>query len=264
MAGSGKISRRKVLENLSQSIAAIGLGGLAWGTAIQSSGKPSLLLRPPGALPEDDFIKACLKCGQCVDACPYDSLKLISVADEGLNGTPYFTARKIPCYMCTDYPCIKECPSKALTEEGITVDEVTSINNSKMGLAVIHKESCIAYWGIHCSACYRACPLMGKAISLIFDKNEQTKKHANLKPVINGEICTGCGLCEHVCITEKAAIKVLPRDVAEGKTGDHYLKSWDASDEERLHNIQETGEKNDDLNSAMDYLNSDEGLIDKE
>ena len=46
--------------------------------------------------------------------------------------------------------------------------------------------------------------------------NEQGK-HAFLKPVVNTDICTGCGLCEKACVTEKPAIFVLPREVASWK-----------------------------------------------
>lgn len=263
MSKNEKISRRKVFSNLTQGIASVGIGGLVWGSALKSSGKKSFVLRPPGALDEKSFNKACLKCGQCVEACPYDTLKLSEVADGNTNGTPFYDAREIPCYMCTDYPCIKQCPTLALTEEAISVDQTASINNAQMGLAVVHKESCIAYWGIQCDACYRSCPLMGEAITLEFEKNEVTQKHANLKPVINSDVCTGCGVCEHVCVVEKTAIKVFPREVATGEVGDHYLKSWDSDDENRLNNQDLNKKDNDDVNSALDYLNSDD-LIDEE
>ena len=259
-----KISRRKVFTNLTQGVAGIGLGGLIWGTALKSSGTSSFVMRPPGALPEADFKKACIKCGQCVEACPYNTLKLSTASDDKLNGTPFFEARTVPCYMCTDYPCIKECPTLALTEEAISKDEKPSIDHAKMGLAVIHKESCIAFGGIRCDACYRACPLIGEAITLEMEKNKQTQKHANLKPVINSDVCTGCGLCEHVCVVEKAAIKVLPRDIATGEVGDHYLRSWKSEDEDRLLKPKKITKENDDVNSALDYLNSDDDLIDKE
>lgn len=262
MQDSNKISRRKLLKNLPQGLAVLGMGGFLWGTALKSVATDRLVLRPPGALPEKDFLKACLKCGLCVTACPYDTLKLAPASDGKLAGTPYFVAREIPCYLCTDYPCIKECPSKALSVEIITVEQEASINNSRMGLAIIHEESCIAYQGIHCSACYRACPLMGEAIKLVFDKNQQTLMHANLKPVVDGNICTGCGLCEHACIIEKAAIKVFPREVAEGKTGDHYLNSWNAKEEEKLKNHQDKKENND-TESTLDYLNNN-NLLDNE
>ena len=137
--------------------------------------------------------------------------------------------------MCTNYPCTEACPSgalylKRLCRNGGDPD----IAHAEMGLAIIHRESCIAFWGIQCDACYRACPLMDEAISLEMEKNIVTGTHANLKPVVNSEACTGCGVCEHVCVVEKSAIKVLPGDIALGEVGDHYIKSWEAEDEQRI------------------------------
>ncbi|NOY96719.1 MAG: ferredoxin-type protein NapG [Chlorobi bacterium] len=258
-----KISRRGVLGKVTQGFAVLGFGGFLWGGALRDFSRADLVLRPPGALPEADFQKACIKCGQCVVACPYDSLVVAAPGDGVPNGTPHFIARDIPCYMCTDYPCIEECPSEALTVDMVTSDGKASINNAKMGLAVIHKESCIAYWGIQCDACYRACPLIGEAITLELEQNEQTKKHANIKPVVNSDACTGCGICEHVCVVEKAAIRVLPREIATGEVGAHYLKSWDESDENRIRSIKEKKESNGDIHSTLDYLNNLDGLIDE-
>ncbi len=59
------------------------------------------------------------------------------------------------------------------------------INKAQMGVAVIDDNSCIAFWGIQCDACYRACPLLGQAISIEYSKNERTGKHAFLKPVVH-------------------------------------------------------------------------------
>ena len=50
-----------------------------------------------------------------------------------------------------------------------------------MGIAVVDNQSCIAFWGIQCDACYRACPLMDEAITLEYGRNERTGKHAFLK-----------------------------------------------------------------------------------
>ena len=104
----------------------------------------------------------------------------------------------------------------------------------QMGVAIIDIKDCIAYWGIQCDACYRACPLLDKAIYMEYRKNERTGKHAKLLPVVDPDHCTGCGLCEHACVTEIAAIKVLPREVALGRVGKHYVKGWSKSDEARL------------------------------
>jgi len=102
------------------------------------------------------------------------------------------------------------------------------INKARMGVAVIDENTCVAYheWGLQCDICYRVCPLLDRAISLKYERNERTGKHAFLVPVVHRDACTGCGICEERCITEEAAIKVMPLAVVSGKTGSHYLRGW--------------------------------------
>ena len=69
--------------------------------------------------------------------------------------------------------------------------------------------------------------------------NKRTGKHAFLLPVVHSDYCTGCGLCEHACVVEKAAIFVLPIEYAEGKVGTHYVKGWDSGDQQRVKNAKE-------------------------
>ncbi len=257
-------SRREILKNLFKTSAAAGSGALLWGTVAEGTVASAIMLRPPGALNNDTFIQACIKCGKCVEVCPYDTLKLSTPTDNMGVGTPYYTPRKVPCYMCTNYPCTEACPTGALHVDNLSqANENPDINNARMGLAVIHKETCIAYWGIQCDACYRACPLMDKAIILEKVKNKVTGKHANLQPIINSDTCTGCGLCEKVCVVEKAAIRVLPLDISTGQVGKHYIKSWEKDDEQRIESIGKSSDSDkEDINSALDYLNDDDALFD--
>jgi ferredoxin-type protein NapG len=215
------VSRRDFLAGpfRSRNLALAATGALAWSRLVDDAGGSEISIRPPGAQADGDFLASCIKCGQCVEACPFDTLRLATVTDDRALGVPYFEPRATPCYMCEDTPCIGACPTDAL--------EPTAIDDSRMGLAVlIDQESCLAFQGLRCEVCYRACPLLGKAIRLDLRPQERTGKHAYFLPVVDSEQCTGCGRCEHSCILEEAAIKVLPRTLAKGKLGEHYRFGW--------------------------------------
>jgi len=220
--GGRRISRRRFLTDTAKTACGVSLFGLAVGlNARQSMALPAEAIRPPGALPEKDFLSACTRCGMCVRDCPYDILKLSELGENVASGTPYFTARTGPCEMCEDIPCIVACPTNALDHS------LTDIDKSRMGLAVmIDQEACIAFLGLRCEVCYNACPLQSKALKLVVRPNTRTGMHAIFQPVVYSEYCTGCGLCEKVCILEESAIKVLPIRLAKGELGHHYRKSW--------------------------------------
>ena len=183
---------------------------------------PAYAIRPPGALPEEKFLGACLRCGQCVRGCPYDVLRLASVGEEVPTGTPYFIARENPCRMCEDIPCMKACPSGALSKS------LETIYKSKMGLAVLlDHENCLNHLGLRCDVCYRACPLIDEAITLEAQVNRRSGVHTLFIPIIHSKHCTGCGKCEHSCVLDNAAIKVLSIDHARGELGKHYRLGWE-------------------------------------
>jgi ferredoxin-type protein NapG len=250
--------RRKFLLNMARSVGVASLAGLTWSAYVDEVTASSLILRPPGALKEEDFLATCIKCGMCVEACPYDTLLLAKPGDHKPIGTPYFIPREIPCYMCPDIPCVPVCPTGALDQASVTNKETNEldINIADMGLAVIDDESCIAFWGIQCDACYRACPILGSAITIEYNKNERTGKHAFMKPIVHSDACTGCGLCERACVTEKPAIFILPRENALGKAGDYYIKGWDKKDDQRVENAKATINTTEiSKKTAMDSLN---------
>ncbi|MDC7242889.1 MAG: ferredoxin-type protein NapG [Sphaerochaetaceae bacterium] len=255
--------RRRFFLTMARATGLAALGGLVWSAYVDEVSASALILRPPGALDEEEFLKTCIKCGMCVEACPYDTLKLASPGSNQPIGTPYFEPRDVPCYMCTDIPCVPVCPTKALDITKLSTNNQLDINKAKMGVAVIDSKNCIAFWGIQCDACYRACPLLDEAIKLEYTQNERTGKHALLKPVVDSDVCTGCGLCERACVTEKASIFVLPREVALGRAGDYYIKGWDKKDEKRLEKAtSEITETKISERKAIDSLNDMGGLLD--
>jgi ferredoxin-type protein NapG len=215
-------NRRRFLENAAKGGTAIACTGLAIGLfGDRSRALPATAIRPPGALPEGDFLSACVRCGLCVRDCPYDTLKLADLLDEPAAGTPYFKARSVPCEMCEDIPCVAACPTGAL-DPGLT-----EIEKAKMGLAVlIDQENCLNFQGLRCDVCYRVCPLIDEAITLELSHNRRTEAHALFIPTVHSAACTGCGKCEKSCVLEEAAIKVLPLHLAKGELGAHYRWGW--------------------------------------
>ena len=216
-------SRRRFLSDIVKTACSVSLVGLAIGMHSRSANSlPATAIRPPGAMPEKEFLSSCSRCGICVRDCPYDILKLAEPGEDVALGTPYFNARTGPCEMCEDIPCIPNCPTGALDHA------LTDINESRMGLAVlIDQEECIAFHGLRCEVCFNVCPIRGDAISLEYRHNARSGKHALFIPIVHSDHCTGCGLCERACIMEKAAIKIMPVQLAKGKIGEHYRLGWE-------------------------------------
>lgn len=155
------------------------------------------LLRPPGAGPDEQFLSACIRCQQCVEACPAQCLVPAGRAKGWFNlATPQIVARETPCDLCAGrdrLECIAVCPTRAL-------QPVAKRSMVQMGVAVIDPETCLPFLGVACKACWHACPFPNDAIRF----NERGR------PIVVDDACVGCGLCEHVCLAEQSAIVVRP------------------------------------------------------
>jgi ferredoxin-type protein NapG len=211
--------RRKVFRKVFRQLGAATVITM-FGKAVLDSrpARAASVLRPPGALPEPEFNAACIRCGLCVEACPYDILHLASWSDPAPTGTPYFVGRTDPCRMCPDIPCARACPTGALSPL------LTDIKKADMGVAVlVGHETCLNYKGLTCSICVRVCPIIGEAISLKPIKNERGVLQI---PTVDSSKCTGCGTCEKHCVLSEAAIRVLPRELGLGVEGAQSVGRW--------------------------------------
>jgi len=136
------ISRRTFLKTstLVATGAAIGLGVVSV-PLLRSDQK---LLRPPGALDEDLFLASCIKCGQCLQVCPPQVIKLAGISQGFGIGTPYIIAREAACILCSGLPCVLACPTGAL-DHHLSVGK-----DAQMGLAVISSpDSCLSVQGVN-------------------------------------------------------------------------------------------------------------------
>ena len=157
------------------------------------------LLRPPGAISEKQFLQSCSRCDACIHACPKDAIQRAPKKMGFLvYNTPYIDPMRNPCVMCTGLPCISACPDGAL----LPVQQLSDVN---MGYAILDKKKCQAYGESFCQQCVLDCPVPG-AIFQVQDK-----------PVIDKDICTGCGVCMRSCSTVNIplAIKIKPQMVIE-------------------------------------------------
>jgi ferredoxin len=188
LPGQG-LSRRQFLQ---------GLGAAAVGLAIMPLTrveKRPTALRPPGALPEADFLNVCIACQECIRVCPTHGLQA-SFLQTGLSGIgmPVLVPRLGGCSLglsCNQL-CQQVCPVDAI--QPVKQQEL------KIGTARVDHSSCLAWdQGAKCLVCVEACqyhaavPYQGR---VTIDVNK----------------CVGCGFCESGCPVPGSAIHVLPRE----------------------------------------------------
>ena len=198
---------------LSSVIAGASAAVVAFQAAAYASRGEASLLRPPGAQGEPDFMARCIKCGKCIEACPYLALKPAG-NDAGMAvGTPSIDARDQACRLCEDFPCVAACPTDALRD-------VAARSDVRMGAAVIDEEACIAFQGMRCEVCYRACPLIDQAIVIDYRMREGDAIHSLFAPVIDEEKCVGCGLCVERCVVSEPTVPIrIATDAERGREG---------------------------------------------
>ncbi len=254
-----KLNRRQFLFDTAKTACGVSLFGLGLGFySQQARSLPPTAIRPPGALVEEDFTAACIRCGLCVRDCPYDTLKLARLGEMVTTGTPYFTARDVPCEMCEDIPCVKACPTGALNPE------LEDIDDARMGLAaLIDEETCLNFQGLRCDVCYRVCPLIEEAITLELQHNQRSGSHAFFIPTVHSDACTGCGKCEHACVLPEAAIKVFPRKLAKGKSAEHYRLGWEEKQKAGKSLVSPDVERQYNLPQGVEYEYGGKGLIEE-
>ena len=164
------------------------------------------VIRPPGSVAEDEFLRRCIKCDQCIRVCPTNVLQpaLFEAGIEGL-WTPIMISKMGWCELnCT--LCSQVCPTGAIREisiaEKLGVGPFEAKGPIKTGTAFYNQGRCLP-WAMDtsCVVCEEVCPVSPKAI---FTRNvEVTDRWGAIlelkRPYIDAEKCIGCGICEHEC-----------------------------------------------------------------
>lgn len=164
---------------------------------VRAKSRDPLLIRPPGALGEKDFLSRCVRCAECIQVCLGNALQP-AFLQAGLDGmfSPMLVARTGYCeFNCT--LCGQVCPTGAIKK--ITLQEK---HNFKIGHAWFDKNLCLPYAkALPCMVCEEHCPTPEKAIRfqptamITSDGQRVTVK----QPYVVDSLCIGCGICENKC-----------------------------------------------------------------
>jgi ferredoxin len=162
--------------------------------------KSDILLRPPGAVPEDRFAGLCIRCNNCVHSCPSKIIHPDTGHEAGLAGFGAPVIRYDQDYhycLETCDACTQVCPTGALAALPLQQK-----NKYVIGEALADNNVCLTALGKkECDACELACPY--DAVKITWDEDQYIAY-----PVVNDK-CTGCGACQVVCPTRPVkAIRV--------------------------------------------------------
>ncbi len=162
-------------------------GGLA---AVSRAEKPErqVPLVPTGSLSLKNFNSRCVACQLCVSECPNGVLRPSGSPDRLMLPEMQFNRGycRPECTRCSEI-----CPAGAIRP--VTREEKSSI---QIGHAVVNLDNCVVNTdGKSCGNCARHCPT--GAISMV-RSNPDDPKSLRI-PVVNEEMCIGCGACENLC-----------------------------------------------------------------
>jgi len=162
------ISKRELVAVLVSGVTAVplarlaGMTGEAWNPAV---------VRPPGSLPEEEFLQRCIKCGQCMRVCPTNVIHPAGL-QAGIEGiwTPMLNFRmgtsgcQHGCIACGNL-----CPTAAIRpisiEERLGKGGFESRGPTRIGMAFVDRGRCLP-WAMDrpCIVCQENCPVSPKAI----------------------------------------------------------------------------------------------------
>ena len=201
-SGEGSVTRRRFAAAAVGAVAGAGASLIAGGRAEATPEGQADPVRPPGSVPERDFLRLCVRCGECIKACPYNVLQPMGF-ERGIDGlwTPQVVADGSGCEpTCTN--CGQVCPTGAI--RALPLAEKRA---ARIGLAVVDEAACLPHAGREaCEMCADECTAAGlHAIEFIrvgveVDEQGMPVPDTGFRaPVVVADKCNGCGLCQSRC-----------------------------------------------------------------
>ena len=135
--------------------------------------KPAI--RPPWSLPEEDFLKHCDGCSECISSCPNQIL------EKDTDGYPVINFSQGECSFCGN--CTNICPTGALASP--------ATSESPWKLEIQFASNCLALNSTVCQTCGDQCI----SDAIIF----KIKLGGITEPHFIHEKCNGCGACLGSC-----------------------------------------------------------------
>lgn len=212
------LGKRRVIGTFVAGIAAVPL--LRISPLKKATAADPTLIRPPGSLAEQEFLRRCVKCGKCMRVCITGGLQptLLQADLEGI-WSPVLVPRIGYCeYRCT--LCGQVCPTRAIRR--LSLQEKAKV---RIGLAMIDKGRCLPFaHATSCIVCEEVCPTPKKAIWFeeVRLKRRDGKEVLLKQPHVDLELCVGCGFCENKCpVLGRPAITVT--SIGESRSKDNQL-----------------------------------------
>jgi len=200
------LPRRRLLQSMAAGVVTVGVVK----SAFTSPAEQGHLIRPPGSVPEPEFLDRCIRCGECIRMCETNGRYLqpagLQAGWEGL-WTPMADPRYGYCeYNCN--LCGKVCPTNAIHDLPLAVKQKTCL-----GLARFDKNRCIPWYkNEDCLVCEEHCPTPEKAIIFRPELGRTVTGQLRMvkKPYVREDLCIGCGICVTKCpVKGKAGIFIV-------------------------------------------------------
>ena len=138
--------------------------------------------RPPWLKAPMSFTEDCTRCGQCMELCPQQIVRI------GDGGFPMVNFDLGECVLCGE--CTTHC------EAGLFLDAPE--RGAAWDHAALISERCLTHLGVLCRSCEDACE--PRAIRFPLAAGSVPK------PEVDAQLCTGCGGCIRPCPEQAIAM----------------------------------------------------------